>query len=70
MDELVNEIHALRQSIAEFRSGAGDTRDQVDGMAKGMRELEEKLKQLESLRLASTSDSPGEAFAGDDAKHC
>ena len=65
MDELVGEIHALRQSMDELRNSAADTHSWMDAMSKGMKELEEKVKDLDSLRMASAADSPGEAFAGE-----
>ena len=65
MDELVGEIHALRQSMDELRSSTANTQNWMDAMSKSMKELEEQLKELESLRLASAADSPGEAFAGE-----
>ena len=62
MDELVGEIHALRQSMDELRSNAADTHNWMDAMSKSVKEIEEKLKEFESLRMA---ESPGEAIAGE-----
>lgn len=65
VDDLLGEVQSLKQQIGDINNSFDERFNGLDSkLSETSEQMENKLKELETLKLAVTSDSPSDAFMG------